>query len=47
MKLEPIRFLKRLDMGCERIKVVKDGFLVVVNNSRVRVARAEISEAGL
>lgn len=46
MKLEPIRFLKRLDMGCERIKVVKDGFLVV-NNSRDSVARAEISEAGL
>lgn len=47
MKLELIRFLKRLDTGCERIKVVKDGFLVVVNISRERVATAEINEAGL
>lgn len=47
LKLEPTRFLKRLDVGCERIKVVRDGFLVVIKNSRDRVARTEISEAGL
>ena len=47
MKLEPTIFLKRLEVGCERIKVVKDGFLVVIKNSRDRVVRTEFSEAGL
>lgn len=42
-----LRFPERLDAGRERTKVVKDDFLVLISNNRVRVARTEINEAGL
>lgn len=42
-----LRFPERLDVGCERTKVIKDDFLVLISNNRVRVARTEINEAGL
>lgn len=47
LKLELTRFLERLDVECERTKVVKGGFLVVIGNGRNGVARTEVSEAGL
>lgn len=47
MKLELIRFLERLDVECERIEVVKGGFLVVISNGRNGVVRIEVSEVGL
>lgn len=47
LKLELIRFLERLDVECERIEVVKGGFLVVISNGRNGVVRIEVSEVGL